>query len=311
MPQMPPHANDAPGADDADLLSALLSAEVPSRQGQLRPARVRSTTQQQQIALRGFLLRNWVDRALHLAERGLVLAALVAFGYWLLDGPVRDWVHAYQETRIVWADSSRPAPTPPLSIPAQPAAPAAPAGAAQGAPAAAALPFTRPGDAAAPPAAAAPAPRDEFLVPQAVPGAPAPDDPRPVRLTLPSIAATMDVHEVYVVDGEWEVAEYAAGYHNGTALPGNIGNSVFSGHAGLRGAVFKDLPQLKPGDDVVVETSRWRYVYRVRSSQNVWPTQVEVMDPTPTPTLTLITCTNWDTQRLVVVADLVDARPLS
>jgi sortase A len=27
--------------------------------------------------------------------------------------------------------------------------------------------------------------------------------------------------------------------------------------------------------------------------------------------LTLITCTNWDTQRLIVVADLISARPRS
>jgi sortase A len=47
----------------------------------------------------------------------------------------------------------------------------------------------------------------------------------------------------------------------------------------------------------------------VRDSKNVWPTQVEVLDPTDTPVVTLITCTNWDTQRLVVVADLVDSKP--
>ena len=121
----------------------------------------------------------------------------------------------------------------------------------------------------------------------------------------------MPVYEVFQRDDGWEVAEYAAGFHNGTALPGTVGNSVFSGHAGLRGAVFKDLGRLKPGDDVIVETGGWRYVYRVRGSLSVWPNQIEVMDQTPTPVLTLITCTNWDTQRLVVVADLVDARPLS
>jgi sortase A len=304
-------ANERPaaGLSDQDLLGALLASEVPSRQGQIRPARMRSTREQQQIALRGFLLRNWVDRTLALAERGLVLAAVVAFGFWLLDGPVRDWIHAYQETRIVWAGPQETA-TPAISVPAAVSSPPAPA--APQAAAAAPLPFTRPDDGAIPPASAgAAASRDEFLVPQVAPGAQSLDDPRPRRLQMPSIGADMDVHEVRVVNGEWEVAEYAAGFHDGTALPGNIGNSVFSGHAGLRGAVFKDLGRLQPGDEVVVETARWRYVYRVRSSQNVWPTQVEVMDQTPTPTLTLITCTNWDTQRLVVVADLVDARPLS
>jgi sortase A len=299
MPQSRQPHTPPEGVDDVDLLGELLLSELPSRQGQIRPPRVRSKTQQQQIALRGFLLKNWVDRALKIAERGLVVAAVVAFAYWFLDGPVRDWIHAQQESQIVWAQGDRPAPTPAIALPAAPAADA---------PAAAALPFTSP-DAAA--ASGSSMPRDEFLVPQSVPGATVPDDPRPVRLTFPSLSQSMDVYEIYVVNGEWEVAEYAAGYHHGTALPGNIGNSVLSGHAGLRGAVFRDLGRLAPGDEVVIETPRWRYVYRVRGSQNVWPTQVEVMDPTPTPTLTLITCTNWDTQRLVVVADLVDARPLS
>jgi sortase A len=301
MPQLPSQEQASPAADDADLLAALLSSEVPSRGSQPRPARVRSATQQQQIALRGFLLRNWIDRVLQLAERGLVLAALLAFGYWMFDGPVRDWLHARRDAQVVWADAARPTPTPALTLPSVANSPVA-----DGAPS---LPFTRPED-AAPPAMGGVS-RDEFLVPQAVPAAPVADDPRPMRLAFPSLAQTMDVREIYVVGGEWEVAEYAAGYHFGTALPGNIGNSVFSGHAGLRGAVFKDLGRLNPGDEVVIETARWQYTYRVRGSQNVWPTQVEVMDPTPTPTLTLITCTNWDTQRLVVVADLVGARPLS
>lgn len=300
MPQNPPQ-QAPPGDDSADLLSALLSTEVPSRQGQLRPARVRSATQQRKLALRGFLLRTWVDRALHTAERVLVLAAVVAFGYWVFDGPVRDWLHYQRDAQVVWADSARPTATPELRVPGPVAAPEANA--------AAPLPFVRPEEAAA--SAASVAPREQFMVPQAVVGAPTIDDPRPLRLEMPRLSTAMEVREIFVVDGEWEVAEYAAGYHNGTALPGTIGNSVFSGHAGLRGAVFKDIGLLQPGDEVVIDTARWRYVYRVRSSQNVWPTQVEVMNPTPTPTLTLITCTNWDTQRLVVVADLVDARPLS
>lgn len=318
----PTARNGAPqGADDLALLDELLASELPSRQGQPRAARLRSAAQQQQIALRGFLLKNKVDRALHFAERVLVLAAVIAFGYWLYDGPVRDWLHARREANIVWADASRVTPTPPIAVPGAssvaggagvadaPAAPAAsPVAASEGAPAP--LPFTRPDEAGSAPAAARSS-RDEFMVPQGASGVVVADDPRPVRLNMPSIGAVMDVREIYVIDGEWEVAEYAAGYHNGSALPGNVGNSVFSGHAGLRGAVFKDLGRLQPGDDVIVETPRWRYTYRVRGSQNVWPTQVEVMDPTPTPTLTLITCTNWDTQRLVVVADLVDARPLS
>jgi len=48
----------------------------------------------------------------------------------------------------------------------------------------------------------------------------------------------------------------------------------------------------------------------VRDTKVIWPTQVEILDPTLKPTLTLLTCTNWDTQRLAVIADLVDSQPL-
>lgn len=303
-------ANRAPDEASADnaLLSALLTSEVPARHSQLRPAHLRSATQQQRIALRGFRLRNWVDQTLVVLERGLVVAALIAFGYWLVDGPVRDWFYMRQSERIVWAGSRAATATPALRVPG--AASSNPPSVVAAAPS---LPFTRPEDAGAAIPAAPPSGtlRDAFLVPQAVPGVPVNADPRPVRLIMPSIGADMAVREIFVVNGEWEVAEYAAGFHNGSAFPGNVGNSVLSGHAGLRGAVFRDLGRLRPGDDVVVETSSWRYVYRVRGAMSVWPTQIEVMAPTPTPVLTLITCTNWDTQRLVVVADLVDARPLS
>jgi sortase A len=121
------------------------------------------------------------------------------------------------------------------------------------------------------------------------------------------------VKEVFIVDGVWEVAEYAAGYLHGTALPGNYssegGNTVLAGHAGLRGAVFGSLGALSAGDDIYLDAGGWRYHYRVREVKSVWPTQVEVLDLTSTPVLTLLTCTNWDTQRLVVVADLVGSKP--
>ena len=303
MPQSVPSVSPPPGEDDS-LLRTLLVSEVPSRHEQIRPARLRSTTQQRTEALRGFRRRTWVDRALTLVERALVLAALTTFAYWLFEGYGRDWLHELRQAHA--AQVLAPALTPSISLPTPSSRPPPVVP-----PQAAALPFTRPADALPEAAPATRVPGDSFMVPQTLHTAPDATDPRPHYLRLPTLGADMPVYEVFQRDDGWEVAEYAAGFHNGTALPGTVGNSVFSGHAGLRGAVFKDLGRLKPGDDVIVETGGWRYVYRVRGSLSVWPNQIEVMDQTPTPVLTLITCTNWDTQRLVVVADLVDARPLS
>lgn len=284
-------------AEDQALLDRLLTDELPDERSLLRPARLISASEQRSMAMRSLRVRTWVDTALLRAERALVLAAVIAFCYWFADGYGRDWLHAWG-TAQARAEAADPTPTVSLGIPHT-----APAAAAPRLPA---LPFTAP-DPAAPPAQ----PAADFLAPQAAAARPAAAELRPLRFAIPSLGLDSPVKEVFVVDGVWEVAEYAVGYHHGSALPGNIGNMVVSGHAGLRGAVFRDLGRLKAGDEVIVENGGWRYVYRVRTAVNVWPTQVEVMDPTPTAVLTLITCTNWDTQRLVVIADLYDARPLT
>jgi len=90
-----------------------------------------------------------------------------------------------------------------------------------------------------------------------------------------------------------------AGHYKSTEGPGEIGNFVLAGHNGLTGfAVFQKIPELKVGDEVVVETKTKRYVYKFRSSEIVKPSQSEVLYPVPhkldaKPTealLTLTTC---------------------
>jgi sortase A len=281
-----------------ELLNELISTPPPIEAAPLRAAVVRSTDEQRELAFAPFLLRTWLDRALQQVEWLLVLATVAFFAYWLIDGYGRDWWHAQQAQQVASAPSAFSS--------AGEAARAAPQDA--GAPAmlrSAALPYTTPAMERAPEL-------DDVFVPgQRVVPLEQPRDPRPNRLLIPAIAVDTPVVEVGVVDGAWQVADYAAGFHQGSALPGDTGNTVMAGHAGLRGAVFKDLGRLAPGDPISVETGGWRYSYRVREITSVLPTQVEVMAPTTTPVLTLITCTAWDTQRLIVVADLVDARPLS
>ncbi|WP_298821196.1 sortase [Chloroflexus sp.] len=277
---------------DQELLQHLLLHELPARRDPLRPAQLRSRAAHRTEAFRGFLLRTWFDQALWVAEVVLFVSMIAVFIYWLADGYGRDWWRA-------WQGQTAPVVTPAPVASLAPSGPVAPPAAAPHLPA---LPFTAPELAIEPPDYLAPQPRVQPL--------PA-TDPRPQRLRIPSINLDTSIYEVFVVEGAWQVAEYAAGYHHGTALPGTVGNTVLSGHAGLRGAVFRDLPALKVDDEILLEAGGWLYRYRVREMRNVWPTQVEVMDPTPTPVLTLITCTNWDTQRLIVIADLVDSRPLN
>jgi sortase A len=131
----------------------------------------------------------------------------------------------------------------------------------------------------------------------------------PSRLIIPALGLDVPIKEVFIVGNQWQVAEYAAGYLNGSGLPGVPGNLALDGHAGLYGAVFANLGALNPGDDIYVDAAGVRYRYRLRTSSTVWPNQADLLDSTKTPTMTLITCTNWDMQRLVAQADYVDSAP--
>lgn len=264
---------------------------MPERR--LQPIALRSKREQRRHALQAYLPRTWVDSVLVYAERATIAAVLLFFSYWLADGPLRDWLHSYQN----------PVAPAPVVVAAAPTARAARiVGPPARTPAPVLLPYTTI-EMAQPPA-------DEFNAPRQAPAdIPAAVAPEPTRLQIPAIALDTPVKEVFVVDGAWEVADYAAGYMHGTGLPGTPGNTVLAGHAGLRGAVFRDLGVLVAGDEIYIDAAGQRFRYQVREALSVWPNQVEVLAPTKNATMTLITCTNWDTQRLVVVADLIDSQP--
>ncbi|HEX5691177.1 MAG TPA: sortase, partial [Roseiflexaceae bacterium] len=290
--------------ESRDLLQALLEAPPASAGARLQPIALRSTAEQRRHALGRYRLRTWFDTVLHHAERLLLIVTVAFFGYWFLDGPVRDWLHEQQQ---------------PLRRPSASAATARSSGISEAVTRpnqAVRLPSVHPGEEQEAPAPVAPAAplaeiEHDFMAPSGrALSAPVAIPQQPTQLQIPAISLDTPVKEVFVVNDEWEVAEYAAGFLHATAFPGE-GNTVLAGHAGIRGAVFQDLGALNPGDDVFIDAGGWRYHYRVRESKNVWPEQVEVLDPSDTPVLTMLTCTNWDTQRLVVLADLIESKPLT
>lgn len=285
-------------SDDETLLETLISTPLAPAKSWQKPIALRSLDEHRHQALRGYLLRTWIDHWLHHAERLFGIAALIIFGWWVLDGPVRDWWHAQQALRHAPPVAAFPRATAVVR-------PLAPVVSERIVPASAPLPFTTPD-------MQQPLLSEGFLAPRSpVAAAKEQGTPLPYRLIIPDLGLDIPVVEVFIVNGAWQVADYAAGYLHGTGLPGDPGNMALAGHAGLRGAVFRDLGRLSPGADIFVDAGGWRYQYRVRDMRNVWPTEVNVLDPTPTPTITLITCTNWDTQRLIVIGDLVGAQPLT
>jgi sortase A len=96
------------------------------------------------------------------------------------------------------------------------------------------------------------------------------------------------------------------GHYPETPMPGEQGNAAIAGHRTTYGAPFNRLDELAAGDEILVTTVKGTYTYKVASTKVVAPSQVEVLNPTKTPTLTLTTCNPKYSakQRLVVVADL-------
>ncbi|HEV7666092.1 MAG TPA: sortase [Chloroflexota bacterium] len=107
----------------------------------------------------------------------------------------------------------------------------------------------------------------------------------------------------------WETAPFAVGQHKGLAGPGQNGNMILSGHISSpnEGSIFHHLPDLQVGQGVIVGTDERQYLYRVVDVKTVTPDQIEVLDQTPDPTATLITCVpdGIYSHRLVVTARLV------
>ncbi|MEQ1947749.1 MAG: class D sortase [Bryobacteraceae bacterium] len=79
----------------------------------------------------------------------------------------------------------------------------------------------------------------------------------------------------------------AVGHVPGTAFPGKEGNLALAAH---RDRYFRGLRNIKIGDEIRVRTAEGLYRYSVDSTRIVAPTDVSVLDPTPEPSITLITC---------------------
>lgn len=79
----------------------------------------------------------------------------------------------------------------------------------------------------------------------------------------------------------------AVGHIRSTALPGQPGNAGLAGH---RDRFFRPLKDIRKDDTITVTTLRGEYSYRVVSTRVVAPTEISVLLPTGTETLTLVTC---------------------
>jgi sortase A len=110
-----------------------------------------------------------------------------------------------------------------------------------------------------------------------------------------------------IVEGTGEAQlQMGPGHYPTTPLPGEAGNAAIAGHRTTYLHPFYSIDALVPGDVILITTLQGTFLYRVIGSQVVLPTDVAVVDPPPTPQLTLTTCNPRysASQRLVVHAQL-------
>ncbi len=151
--------------------------------------------------------------------------------------------------------------------------------------------------------------------------APPPAGDPPTRIVIPKIGLDSKIIPVgwHVVQESghsvsvWDVADFAAGWNRGSSFPGNVGNTVISGHHNIKGEVFRYVVNLEVGDEVDLFVAAQRYPYlvsekhilrekgmpdAVRTANAQWIAQ------TTDQRLTLVTCWPYanNTHRLIVVA---------
>ncbi len=99
----------------------------------------------------------------------------------------------------------------------------------------------------------------------------------------------------------------APGHYPNTPMPGELGNAAIAGHRTTYGAPFGRLDELRPGDLIEIRTAAGNYRYSVTETIIVKPTELSVLNATPTATLTLTTCHPRfsASRRLVVHASLI------
>jgi sortase A len=143
----------------------------------------------------------------------------------------------------------------------------------------------------------------------------------PNRVEIPAIDVDSPVVELGwsqkeqagKVFSEWDVAAYAAGWHKNSALPGDGGNVVLSGHNNVLGAVFRELDQLKKGDPITLWMNRDIYTYVVDQvivlpdtgiSDEQRVANARWIGPFDEERLTLVSCwpRNNNTHRIIVIA---------
>lgn len=142
------------------------------------------------------------------------------------------------------------------------------------------------------------------------------EDEEPKAPPAPDIGDGVAIIRIPRIGLDWVVVEGVTvealkrgpGHMPGTALPGDGGNVVISGHRATYGAPFARFGELRVGDTMVLEDREAVYTYEIEEIKIVLPTDLSVIAPLDEERLTLTTCHPQYSvsRRMIVVGELVD-----
>ena len=129
--------------------------------------------------------------------------------------------------------------------------------------------------------------KDEFYDPpkRVVEKKPLPGDAI-ARIEIPSL----EVSDFVVEGTDTANLRKGPGHYPETPLPGQPGTTAIAGHRTTYGAPFRDIDDLKPGQRILIDLPRGRYVYRVEQTKIVDDQDLSVLEPVGYKRLLLSAC---------------------
>lgn len=139
---------------------------------------------------------------------------------------------------------------------------------------------------------------------QPIAARPQPTSETAVAFSLPSL----NIDQVIVQGTDWEALKLGIGQFQNGVNPGDEqGNVVLSGHNDVYGEIFKDLDQIKTGDEMFVRTATQVFTYRVTGMDIVKPDDVSILNSRGGATITLISCYPYkvNDKRIIIFGERV------
>lgn len=128
------------------------------------------------------------------------------------------------------------------------------------------------------------------------------------EIHIPKIGLVHPVYEGVTLT----VIDHGPGHWPGSAVPGQLGNSVFAGHRVTHSHPFRRINEMAPGDDIIFRMENGTFTYKMTGSQIVTPKDVHIVNPTTDATVTLFAChpPGSARQRYVVRGTFVSSTPV-